>query len=148
MKWNINKYLPAFIQKRKWLRTLLKVMLVLILIPIIAVIVMSALVRLEFFGPLADKEELAAVKNPLASEVYSVDSVLLGKYFIENRTNVGLDDISPHMTNALIAIEDARFYKHNGTDYRSWLRVLFKTLLMQKDEFGGGSNISQQLAKN
>ena len=148
MKFNLKKYLPAFIRNNKKARRILTILLVLFCIPILALLVMSLLVRMEVFGKLADKEELAEVKNPLASEVYSVDSVLLGKYFIENRTNVAFEDISPYVMDALIATEDARFYSHNGTDYRAWLRVLFKTVLMQKDEFGGGSTISQQLAKN
>jgi len=148
MEFKLKKYLPAFIRESKRNRRIIKILLILIAIPILSIIILSLLVRLEVFGDLADKEELAEVINPLASEVYSIDSVLLGKYFIENRTNVAYEDISPYVMDALIATEDTRFYKHNGTDYRSWARVFFKTILMQKDEFGGGSTISQQLAKN
>ena len=148
MQWNLSKYLPRKIRESKRAKRLLKILLILFCIPILLFFLLYVLVRMESFGPIPDKEELAAVKNPLASEVYSVDSVLLGKYFIENRTNVAYNDISPHVFDALIATEDARFYKHKGTDIRSWLRVLFKTILLQKNESGGGSTISQQLAKN
>ena len=82
MKLNLKKYLPSFIRNNKRTRKILTILLVLFCIPILAVLILSLLVRLEVFGKLADKEELAEVKNPLASEVYSVDSVLLGKYFI------------------------------------------------------------------
>ena len=71
-----------------------------------------------------------------------------GKYFIENRTNVNYNSISPHIIQALIATEDQRFYQHHGIDIRSWARVLFKSILLSDQSSGGGSTISQQLAKN
>lgn len=92
--------------------------------------------------------ELASVRNAVASEVYSADSVLLGRYYIQDRTEVKYEDISPQLINALIATEDVRFYRHNGIDFRSLGRVLLKTLLMQDESSGGGSTITQQLAKN
>jgi penicillin-binding protein 1A len=94
------------------------------------------------------KKELASIKNAVASEVYSADSVLLGRYFIQDRTEIKYSDISPHLINALIATEDIRFYQHNGIDYRSLGRVLVKTILLQNESSGGGSTITQQLAKN
>lgn len=94
------------------------------------------------------REELKNIRNYTASEVYSKDNVLLGRYFIQNRTNVGFGEISPNIIHALIATEDARFYKHEGVDTRSLLRVLFKTVLLGDESSGGGSTISQQLAKN
>ncbi len=94
------------------------------------------------------KDELTTIKNAVASEVYSADSVLLGRYFIQDRTEVKYEDISPHLINALIATEDIRFYRHHGIDYRSLGRVLIKTILLQDESSGGGSTITQQLAKN
>lgn len=94
------------------------------------------------------KAELTTIKNAVASEVYSADSVLLGRYFIQDRTEIKYDDISPALIDALIATEDIRFYKHNGIDYRSLGRVLVKTILLQDESSGGGSTITQQLAKN
>ncbi len=99
-------------------------------------------------GKLPSKEELKNISNHTASEIYSSDSILLGRYFIENRTNVRFEEIPPHFINALIATEDARFYHHEGVDSRSMLRVLFKTILLQDESSGGGSTLSQQLAKN
>lgn len=100
------------------------------------------------FGDIPTKEELKSLQNFTASEIYSSDGQLLGKYYIQDRTNVTYKEISPHIIKALIATEDARFYEHNGIDYVSWLRVFFKTLLLQDESSGGGSTISQQLAKN
>ena len=100
------------------------------------------------FGPLASVQELRDIQNYLSSEVYSNDRVLLGKYYFQDRTNVRYQDLPEHLTDALIATEDVRFYEHNGIDRRSTFRVLFKSLLFQDRRSGGGSTIHQQLAKN
>ena len=91
---------------------------------------------------------MKAIKNANASEVYSADKKLLGKYYIQNRTELEYEDISPSAINALVATEDARFYNHSGVDYRSLGRVIVKSILLQEENSGGGSTISQQLAKN
>lgn len=93
-------------------------------------------------------KELATIRNAVASEVYSKDSVLLGRYYIQDRTEIEYKDISRHLIDALIATEDIRFYTHHGIDFRSLARVLVKTILMQNESSGGGSTITQQLAKN
>ena len=100
------------------------------------------------FGKLPIYTDLKAIQNNVASEVYSEDGVLLGKYFVENRVNADFEEMSPNLINALIATEDARFFEHSGIDFRSWARVFFRTILMQDDSGGGGSTLSQQLAKN
>lgn len=105
-------------------------------------------IRAGLFGPLPSQEALLHIDNFNASEVYSYDSILIGKYYIENRTNTTFENISPYIKDALIATEDARFYEHDGIDYRSLMRVLFKSILLQDESSGGGSTISQQLAKN
>lgn len=105
-------------------------------------------VRLGLFGSLPNEEALSKVSNFVASEVYSEDGKILGKYYIQERTHASFEKISPHIINALVATEDARFYEHNGVDNRSLLRVFIKTLLLQDESAGGGSTISQQLAKN
>ncbi|MEM1320262.1 MAG: transglycosylase domain-containing protein [Bacteroidota bacterium] len=106
------------------------------------------LIRFGAFGHLPTAEELKDIQNHAASEVYSADGVLLGKYFVENRTPVGVDEVSTDIVNALIATEDARFFDHHGVDMRASMRVLFKTILMNDESSGGGSTLSQQLAKN
>lgn len=103
---------------------------------------------LFIFSQTPSRENLTSIRNAVASEVYSADSVLLGRYFIQDRTEVKYEDISPHLIDALIATEDIRFYRHSGIDYRSLGRVLVKTILLQDESSGGGSTITQQLAKN
>ena len=99
------------------------------------------------FGKIPGKKELSEISNYTASNVYSADNYLLGRYYVENRTNSSLSDIPEFFLNALIATEDARFYKHHGVDTRSTARVLIKTILLNR-ETGGGSTLTQQLAKN
>ncbi|WP_373515855.1 transglycosylase domain-containing protein, partial [Persicitalea sp.] len=106
------------------------------------------LIILGFFGEMPSGKELKNKRNDTASEVYSADSVLLGRYFLYDRTNISYSDIDTSVIAALLATEDARFYKHHGVDSRSLARVLVKTLLLQKESSGGGSTISQQLIKN
>ena len=106
------------------------------------------LVFIGAFGKLPNTDALKNIHNHTASEIYSVDGKILGKYYIENRINVTYEEISPDIINALIATEDARFFEHSGIDLRSWVRVLVKTILMRKQSAGGGSTLSQQLAKN
>ncbi|HLN55807.1 MAG TPA: transglycosylase domain-containing protein [Bacteroidales bacterium] len=100
------------------------------------------------FGHLQTREELLNYKNATASIVLSRDGELLGKYFSENRTNVSYAELPPHLINALIATEDIRFFRHKGYDVKSFFRVLVKTILLRNRNAGGGSTITQQLAKN
>lgn len=99
-------------------------------------------------GRIPGKEELKNIENHAATEIYSADSVLLGRYFIQERSTVKYEQISPSVINALIATEDVRFYDHEGIDYRSLARVLIKSILFQDESSGGGSTVTQQLAKN
>lgn len=105
------------------------------------------LVWTGLLGKLPSEDDLRNVENAVSTEVYSVDSVLIGKYFIENRTQVSLKDISPHVINALIATEDRRFFEHEGIDFQSWKRIAWG-VVTRKESLGGGSTLSQQLAKN
>jgi penicillin-binding protein 1A len=97
---------------------------------------------------IPSKSELRNIQNQVASEVYSADSVLLGRYYFQDRTEVKYEEISPIVFNALIATEDARFYDHSGVDFMSLGRVLVKSIFLQDESSGGGSTITQQLAKN
>ena len=111
-------------------------------------VVFSAFAFIGCSGHLKSKDELLNFKNAEASLVLSEEGDLLGKYFVENRTNISYDQIPLHLRNALIATEDVRFYEHKGTDARSYFRVLIKSILLQERSAGGGSTITQQLAKN
>ncbi|GIV31268.1 MAG: penicillin-binding protein 1A [Saprospiraceae bacterium] len=106
------------------------------------------LVWMGAFGRLPNETDLRNLNQNIASEVYAEDGELLGKYFIENRLPADLSDIPDYVVNALIATEDARFFEHNGVDLRAWVRVFLRTVLMLDRSGGGGSTLSQQLAKN
>jgi penicillin-binding protein 1A len=105
-------------------------------------------VIMGFFGDMPSARELQNKRNDTASEVYSADSVLLGRYFIYDRTNIAYRDIDTTVIEALVATEDARFYQHQGVDSRSLARVVVKSILLQKENSGGGSTLTQQLIKN
>jgi penicillin-binding protein 1A len=99
------------------------------------------------FSDLPSTQELEHPKNTLATEVFAEGGEVLGRYFIENRVPVKFDDLSPHLVNALIATEDERYYKHAGIDMEALGRVLVKTAVLRNRNTGGGSTITQQLAK-
>ena len=100
------------------------------------------LISLGVFGELPSFEELENPKNNLATEVYTADGKLLGKYFSENRSQMNFEEISPHVINALVSTEDERFYDHSGIDARG----LFRAIVFLGTK-GGASTITQQLAK-
>ncbi len=100
------------------------------------------------FGKLHSTKELKAFQNQTATLVLSEEGTLIGKYFAENRTNIKYEQLPKHVIDALVATEDVRYFKHDGVDSRSLLRVLFKTILSNKKSSGGGSTINQQLVKN
>ncbi len=101
---------------------------------------------LGVFGHMPNKTELKNIENSNTTEIYSADSVLIGKFYIENRTEIGLESISPYVITALLGVEDKRFFEHSGIDLRSWFRVLKG--ISSSSSLGGGSTLSQQLAKN
>ncbi len=105
-------------------------------------------IYIGLFGKLPAKNELKSIQHPIASEVYSADSVLMGKYYIQNRQDLKSYEIPTILKEALIATEDIRFYNHSGIDLRSLARVAVKTILLRHESSGGGSTITQQLAKN
>lgn len=96
-----------------------------------------------WFGELPPLEELENPKTYLASEIYSEDGVIIGKYFYQNRSNISYDELSPNLVQALIATEDVRFYDHSGVDFRR-----FTSAVLFLGTRGGASTITQQLAKN
>ncbi len=149
-----NKNKKPIDKIKDWIETQSKLQLILkglggfVALGILFVVSLILMVRMGMFGALPDYQELKDIRNYTASEVYTKDGVLMGKYYIENRTNVNYSDISPYLINALVATEDSRFFQHRGVDGRAILRVLVKTLLGGNTSSGGGSTLSQQLAKN
>jgi len=137
MKWKPN-YSKKFYIRLFW---------TLFALPFVTLFLVLLLVSQEAFGPMPTFEDLENPDNNLASQVYSQDGKLLGKYYYQNRSYVDFKEVPSNLVNALIATEDIRFYDHSGIDARGLARVFFKTLLMGRSS-GGGSTITQQLAKN
>ncbi len=99
------------------------------------------------YGHMPSREELSQVENDNASSIFTEDGALLGKYYAINRLSVPAQEISPYVTKALVATEDARFFEHQGIDVKALFRVAYRSILMGDRSGGGGSTISQQLAK-
>lgn len=106
-------------------------------------------VSINLFGAFGEMPSLKEVENPendLSSEVISSDGVSLGRYFRYNRSQVHFEQLSEDLVNTLVISEDHRFYNHSGLDFRAYVRVAFGLLTLNPQ--GGGSTITQQLAKN
>lgn len=113
---------------------------------IFATIVFFFGVANEWFGEMPSFEELENPSTNLASEIYAADGVLLGNYYVENRSNSHFRNLSPNLVNALLAIEDIRFTDHAGIDKKALVRVAWG--VVTGNNKGGGSTLTQQLAKN
>lgn len=105
-----------------------------------------------WFGWIGYMPDLEDLQNPIsryASQVYSVDGKILGTYNMnrENRVHVDYDGISPYLVQALVATEDERFYDHSGIDFIALTRAVVKRGILGQKSAGGGSTITQQLAK-
>jgi penicillin-binding protein 1A len=114
-------------------------------LPFVFVTFLFIMISKEKLGPMPSFTELENPKNNLAAEVYSEDGVLLGKYYLQNRTWTNYKEISPYVIDALVATEDIRFYRHSGIDIRALGRAIIG--FVSGKNRGGGSTISQQLAK-
>ena len=105
-------------------------------------------VVLNFLYLFGVSPAMDVIQNPITNEasyIYSADSVLVGKFFNENRSPVKFEEISPYVIDALISTEDERFYQHHGIDYQG-LFSAFKDIV--KGNPRGASTITQQLVKN
>ncbi|MFN0047994.1 MAG: penicillin-binding protein 1A [Cytophagales bacterium] len=105
-------------------------------------------VNYNFFGLFGSMPSLEILENPkseVASELISSDGVMIGKYFIENRSPVEYEQISPNLIKALLATEDIRFEEHSGIDMKGIFAIAFYLI---KGDNRGSSTLSQQLAKN
>ena len=121
------------------------------------------LARFEVLGPMPTFDELENPKTNLATQLYSADGEVLGTYFIENRTYLSYEDLFPEdrerwltidghqlppIVAALLATEDVRFFDHAGIDFQATARAGIRTVILRQSGQGGGSTITQQLAKN
>ena len=103
---------------------------------------LAGLVLLAMAGDLPDTEALANPKTDLATRVYSMDGKVLGRYYTENRSDARFEALPPHLVDALLATEDARYYSHSGVDFIGLARAI-----AYMGKRGGGSTVTQQLAK-
>jgi penicillin-binding protein 1A len=120
----------------------------LISIPIVTIILLFTLISLEKLGQMPTFEDLENPENNLATEIYSDDGVLIGNIYWDNRSYAKYNELPQSTIDALIATEDVRFHQHSGIDARGLARVLVYSILMNDRSSGGGSTITQQLAKN
>ena len=102
-----------------------------------------------WIGYMPNLQQLENPVNKYASQALSSDGKLLGtwSYSRANRIFVDYENLSPWLVKALVATEDVRFYEHSGIDYRALARAIVKRVIMGQENAGGGSTITQQLAK-
>lgn len=102
-----------------------------------------------YIGYMPPVEGLLNPEDRFASRLFTSDGVEMGRFYQSrnNRVYADYSEISPNVINALIATEDERFMQHSGIDIMALSRVLFKTILLRQKNAGGGSTITQQLAK-
>ena len=111
-------------------------------------VIFLLLLLVWMFARIPSFEELEHPENKLATQIIADDgSMVLSTFHIENRTYVPYEELSPNLIHAAVSTEDSRFYKHSGVDTKGLARVFVKTLLMHDSSQGGGSTITQQLAK-
>lgn len=118
---------------------------IIVLIPVAGLILMLFLVGA--FTNIPSFRVLENPKNNLATELISEDGVVIATFHVENRSYVQYEDLSKSLINAVLATEDIRFYRHSGIDFRALARVAVKSILLGQSSSGGGSTLSQQVAK-
>ena len=131
--------------KEKTKKTIIKWFWIAITAPIAMLLLMILLVWA--FADIPSFEELENPDSKLATQVLAEGGEILTTFHIENRSHVGYDELSPYVVQAAVATEDKRFYNHSGIDFWSLGRVLFRTIFAGDSSQGGGSTITQQLAK-
>jgi len=114
---------------------------VLLLIPVI----IFTLISFELMGELPNTRKLENPKLPLATQIFSADGVMIGKYYLSNREPINYYGLCPSLKDALIATEDTRFFNHTGIDFSRTLTIIPYNLIGKRQ---GASTITQQLAKN
>lgn len=131
-------------KKRRFLRWL---MFLIWAMTILGFLIVAFILWSTSRGDLPSFEDLENPEYDLASIVLDRNGETFGKYFIENREQIEFVELSPEVLNALMSIEDVRFFSHAGIDLQALFRVAFKTILLRQESSGGGSTITQQLAK-
>ena len=146
----MTNFVPSFIMKiftmdERTKSKIVKGFWVIVIAPFICLFL--ALVIVWMFAKIPSFEELEHPDSKQATQIIAQGGEVLTTFHIENRTFVEYEDISPNVINAALATEDIRFYKHAGIDFKGLARVFVKTLALHNSSQGGGSTITQQLAK-
>ena len=130
-------------------KKILKVFWISLISVILLITITFTLIANGLIGYMPPVSELKNPKNKFATEIYSSDMQLLGRFYQQkqNRVSVNYNEISPNMINALIATEDSRFESHSGIDGWAFFRALILRGILQQKSAGGGSTLTQQLAK-
>jgi penicillin-binding protein 1A len=147
----LQKVNRVLLTRSPWFKKATKGIWILFLCVILGFPLYVLSVGINLFGLFGDMPSLKAIENPkndLSSELISADGVSLGRYFRFNRSQVSYEQLSPDLVNTLLLSEDHRFYDHSGLDFRAYMRVIFGVLTFNSSSKGGGSTITQQLAKN
>ncbi len=110
-------------------------------------LLMVLLVAYILVTDIPSEESLKHPDIKLASKVLDTDGKFIGVYQSEFRSLITYQEINPHIKQCLLAVEDSRFFQHNGIDFRAMGRVLLKSIIFGDKQSGGGSTITQQLAK-
>ncbi len=118
------------------------------IVPLLVLVTLFALISTGRMGFMPSFEDLENPQNNLASLVFSADGEQLGTWHLQNRTYAEFDELSDNIVKALLATEDIRFFNHAGIDARGLARVFIKSIILRQASSGGGSTITQQLAKN
>ncbi len=136
-------------RNRSWVKPFIRWMWIAFAAFVVFVGVFFVLVYNGVIGYMPPIEELKNPQDKFATVIYTSDGKEMGRYFRNtgNRVYADFDEISPAVVDALIATEDARFEDHSGIDVKAVARAVFKTVLLQQRNAGGGSTITQQLAK-
>ncbi|MEB2784598.1 penicillin-binding protein 1A [Algoriphagus persicinus] len=138
------------LQTSTWVSKTIKFLWIAFIVGFFGFILFVWMISINFLGLFGSLPDFKALENPdsqIASELYSSDGLLLGRYIRENRSPVSYEELSPTLVKALIATEDVRFEDHSGIDMKAMMRVFVKSILLGQDA-GGGSTLSQQTAKN
>lgn len=116
---------------------------------VVLVVMVFFFISKGWIGKMPSVEELENPIDKFATQVISSDGELLGTYSYtsNNRVWVGYDELSPELVKALVSTEDVRFLKHSGIDMKALVRAVVKRLVLQQKSAGGGSTLTQQLAK-
>ena len=147
---NGNKIASGKNKRKKSLQgRIVKWMWILFITLVVTFYAFFALIYNGVIGYMPSLMEITNPKSSYASFVYTADSVELGRYYAGsgNRIYAESGEIPQHLVDALIATEDVRFYEHSGIDVKSMFRAIIKTGFMGEESAGGGSTLTQQLAK-